>query len=209
MSDRSRDPLWPAWKWALRRGVAHVDRLLVGGVGAFLAATGGRVWLTDNVFLLFVIGIVGAFVAAYGWAFIRAPYEQRNALRTTLGDTEQQIRTAEERRVRLRTARKLKGETFYVWELFEPDSKPIVANRTFRNCTIKGPALIGPIRCRFSRWFIGKAGSADSLLYEMVPGERIGIFGFVHCAFLDCRFEHIGYYADKEFSDEVRKAPML
>ncbi|MDQ6713433.1 MAG: hypothetical protein M3Z28_09650 [Candidatus Dormibacteraeota bacterium] len=185
-----------------------MDRLLVGGVGAFLAATLARVWLTDNVFLLFAIGIIGAFVAAYGWAFIRAPYEQRDALRSTVTAQREQEAISCQREHRLITDRALTNEEFFVWELLDDPSnkKPVVSNKILTDCVIKGPAMVTLIgKGELAGNKLGE-GDLESVLHEMPnPGNKQGIIAFVNCKIIGCHFRAVGFYGPKELLDKIRE----
>jgi len=91
---RESDPQQGVFRWAWKRGYRHVDRLVVGGVGFFLAGYAAGRWVTDNPFGILLLSIVGAFVLAYLWAWLRAPYEQRDALRKNLDELGQQLSDA-------------------------------------------------------------------------------------------------------------------
>jgi hypothetical protein len=110
----------------------------------------------------------------------------------------------------LHESRDLAGETFYVWELFEPDLKPLVKDRTFTDCEINGPAIITPMDSRLEHCDLA-SGNIDEVLYQMSssPGVRQGIFGFVNCTFRRCQFRRVGFYGDEQFLADLRKSRVV
>jgi hypothetical protein len=206
------DPMQGVFRWAWRRGPGHVDRLLVGGVGFSLASYAANRWFTENPLLVLVIGIVGAFVVAYGWALFRAPFEQRDVLRVRVRELDRKMGADAERQKRLRSDREVTGETFHVWELIDPAGRPLVENRIFRDCVLQGPGLV-----KFfgdgNKMEACKLGvvpyGIESVLYEEVLGMRQGLIGFINCEFVRSRFEGIGFYGDKAVLDQFRALPII
>lgn len=204
------DPYSSAWAWALRRGPVHLDRFIVSAAVLGFAGVAAAYGLPDSMPLkalaVVVIAIVAAIAAAYGWALLRAPYEQRNSLRVSVTTLTQQIDREKERLHRLRTAKKLEGESFYVWELLPADAvKPVVIHRVFIDCVFRGPAVIGFLgEIRASDISLGEA-PLDSVLLEMVAeGDKQGIIGLLNCEMRGCRLERVAIFGNKELLDKIR-----
>lgn len=135
-------------------------------------------------------------------------YQHARDLEGRLDTAQKRLQGEAERRTRLRTARELNGETFYVWELFDPDARPVVINRTFIDCVIVGPALITPVNCRINHNILG-APLEERLYLATPPTTRVGIFGFGNCDFVRCDFQRIGFYGGNEFLNDLRKSPAI
>jgi hypothetical protein len=197
-----------------------LDRFIVSAVVFSVAAVAAAYGLPDSIPLkavaIVVIAIAAAVVAAYGWALIRAPYEQRNYLRTEIesvkervGGLEERQDAIDERQRRLRGSRELTGETFYLWELVEPGKRPLISGRVFTDCIITGPALLMPgVRIDMDACYLG-TGPIESLLYEGVDGIHQGIIGAVNCKFVRCRFDQIGFYAEPKVLEKLRHLPEI
>jgi len=182
---------------------------LVGGVilGAFGIVLANLVTAPPGASLpeRIAYGVVGflaalgvAVLAAYGWAFIHAPYEQRNALRVIATQLRADASAQETRRKRLLNDRVLTNETFYIWELLKPGERPLIQHREFIDCTIKGPAIISPqLSVDFDDMTLG-LGSIDSVIYDLVPGQRQGLIALIHCKFKRGSMDGIGFYVDKD-----------
>jgi hypothetical protein len=80
--------------WARGRGSKHLDRFLIGGLVLGVALAAASNWLVAPrdaaasvrfVYSIAAFGIaaLAAIGTAYGWALLRAPYEQRDVLRET------------------------------------------------------------------------------------------------------------------------------
>jgi hypothetical protein len=87
------DPMRGSLRWAWKRGWRHLDRFLIGAVVFGLANIVGSQILKNQPISVLGISVLAALVAAFGWAFFRAPYEQRNALRATTIELRNQIHT--------------------------------------------------------------------------------------------------------------------
>jgi hypothetical protein len=215
-------------RWALTRAKAHLDRFLVGTVVLGIVSL-----FVSNTLVLpanpsagqrLLYGVVGLMLAAavvvvivFGYAFLRAPYEQRAVLRDLLGQAERadaarqdQDRTEEQRRQHLQKDPELDGETFKVWELLSSGERPLIRNRTFRDCTIVGPGLITFLsKLELVESTLG-SGPIESVLYEAAgPGQRQGLIGFVNCKFYRCRFDGIAYYGDSALLEKLRAGTTL
>ena len=101
--------------------------------------------------------------------------------------------TAERARVdRLQHDPVIENETFSVFELLRDDRPPFVTNRTFRNCVVKGPAVIAAMHETVLEACGHDAASADEVTYWHTPGQAVGIVGFAFCHFDRCEFKGIG-----------------
>lgn len=89
------DPTRGSFRWAAIRSRRHLDRFVAGGVvlgiasgflSNLLVAPANASGAEKGVYAVaaFVIAVLVAIVAAYAWAGIRAPYEQRDGLRAML-----------------------------------------------------------------------------------------------------------------------------
>jgi hypothetical protein len=214
------DPVGNTFRWADARWSKRLDRFFVGGLVlgvAFIAAgnllvapanAGGLERLVYSI-AAFLMAVLLALGTAYCWALFRAPYEQRDALGVTAQELQKQARTEADRRRHLREDRELTGETFFIWELLTPGEKPVVHSRTFTDCVIKGPALIAfQVSVDMKETLLG-IPPVESVLYELVPGERQGLIAFVNCKFVRGRLEGIGYYGDKKMLEMLRNIAVV
>jgi hypothetical protein len=131
-------------------------------------------------------------------------------VRRELDAVQKRLRDDEDRRKRLRESREVTNETFHVWELFEPQGKPLVINRAFIGCVINGPAMVTFMgQGNISKCHLGE-GNIESVLHEMVnAGEKQGIIAFVNCDLTRCSFHGIGYFGDQALLDKIRKAVLI
>jgi hypothetical protein len=199
------------FRWAWRRGPAHVDRLLIGGAGFFLAAYAANKWLTANPFLVFVAGVMGAFVAAYAWALIRAPLEQRDAVRTNWQESQTELSAISAERDRLLAQDKdndlsaplLHHRTIRLADLPMND-QGIVSGKRFEHCVIKGPGLMVALTGT-NLTGLKFEGPVDSLVWVVPNALIIGAVGLEYCEFLDCRMERVAVASNAEQATYLKK----
>lgn len=70
-----------------------------------------------------------------------------------------------------------------------------VADCDFIDCTVVGPAVMIPYDVSFEECVFGDGISRDTLLW-VVPNARNGLagaVGLIHCSFIRCRLESIGF----------------
>lgn len=94
------------------------------------------------------------------------------------------------------------GEDLRVADL-AGDSFAIAANH-FKNCRIRGPAVLAMTNCRLSRNQMG--GPPDWIMWE-VPPEREHVVGAVmvnDCTFEGCTFEGVGFAVRPDEAQAVR-----
>jgi hypothetical protein len=191
-----RTEMWDYWQHARR----HYFNLVTGLVLAALAFVSSATGLIVPAWVFWILAI-GFLVAAQ--------FRTYRDVKRDLDHIKDKIDADEGRHKRLQESRVLSGETFNVWELLVPNAKPMVENREFTDCIIRGPALIAPqIGCKFEDSTAG-IGPVESVLYEMTPGPRQGVIALVRCKFLRCRFEGIGWYGDKAMLDTLRAMPVF
>jgi hypothetical protein len=89
--DDGLDPFRGSFRWAWTRGWKHVDRFVVGVVVFGLAGIVGTQIFKDQPYLVLLVAALAAIVVAFGWAVLRASYEQRNALRVATNELRRQI----------------------------------------------------------------------------------------------------------------------
>ena len=181
-------------------------RRAVGWVGVIV----GPLILVAS-YILLIIGIVQFGLPVLAWLGIGATIFLVAGIAVIYGSVKAEraavaINTARETRLKhLQDDRALEDETFYVWELIAPDAKPLVTNRAFTNCVIKGPALVtlmGDVA--ISACTMGE-GNLEEILFEMpAPRTAQGIIAFVHCAFDRCKFRAIGFYGEKNLLARLR-----
>jgi hypothetical protein len=209
-----------AFSWALKRAGQHLDRFLVGGIvlgvavigaGNVLAAPRSATALERFGYSVaaFLVAALLAVSAAYGWALFRAPYEQRNALRTEVKRQEADLSAVANERDQLLAQNQesdlsgsvLHHQTIRLGDL-PMDGQGIVRGKRFEHCVIKGPGLIAVLT---GTNLVGLKfqGSADSLVWVAPQGPVIGAVGLEYCQFLDCRIERVAVAAS------VKQAPYL
>jgi hypothetical protein len=91
-----------------------------------------------------------------------------------------------------------------------PDEGAIVENKTFEDCTIRGPAVIFPMGCSLSHCGLGTAGdSIEALLYELAPDRKwvVGLVGVKNCTFLRCSFRGVGFAGNSELLKGLKSIP--
>ena len=97
-----------------------------------------------------------------------------------------------------------RGETIKICELVSCDS-PTLANETFEDCTILGPALLGFIdedsiigECTFN------ASGPDAVLLEAPDRPITGVIGLYRVQFIRCHFDCIAFIGSEEFLANAR-----
>ena len=96
------DPTRGVWRWAWIRGRQHLDRFLIGGVVLGMTALvianfqtippSASPWERIAYSVGgFILALLIAVAAAFGWALFRAPYEQRDALRVSVSALRDQV----------------------------------------------------------------------------------------------------------------------
>src|SRR2546426_3557128 len=114
MAEAKPSPAHGSLRWAWTRARSHVGRFLVSGVilGVLTAVANTFLVVPPDASLseraaYTVVAFLGAvlvtLIAAFVWAFIRAPYEQRDALRRALATAQGETQALIDRRKRLRT----------------------------------------------------------------------------------------------------------
>jgi hypothetical protein len=216
----SLDPSHGSFRWAWRRGQAHLVGFFVGVVmlGVLAIAIANLITVPSNAtvkeriaygILAFLVSVLLASIVAFSWALIRAPYEQRDMLHRDSRRLQGSIDEQYARRKRLLEDRVLTNETFYVWELLVPGDRPIVRDRVFTDCVVKGPAIVTlMLDTEFTHTQLGSL-PVESLLYESIEGPHQGLIALVNCRFVRGRLERIGYYGDRETLDKLRKVAVI
>ncbi len=152
----------------------------------------------------FVSNITGLIVPA--WVFwilaigflVVAQFRTYRDIKRELDKLAGQVSGIEARRKRLLEDRVITNETFYIWELLKPGEKPIINNREFIDCAIKGPAIVSPqMSVSFEKTMLG-SGPIDSMIYDLVPGQRQGLIAILNSTFTRGSLEQIAYYVDKD-----------
>jgi hypothetical protein len=119
-------------------------------------------------------------------------------------------KSVEKRATRLRGHDDLTDESFYLWELIEPEAKAVVMHRTFTRCTIRGPGVLcfppqAPLKFRNNRvsvesWFIPLDGN----------GWVFGVVGFFGCRFERCTFgPDLGFVGASVILDQIKTSPRV
>ena len=86
------DPMGSSFRWAWKRGWKHLDRFVVGAVVFGLAGILGSQIMKNQPIAVLGFSVLVAVAGAFAWAIFRAPYEQRDVLRTMTVDLYKQIR---------------------------------------------------------------------------------------------------------------------
>lgn len=92
----------------------------------------------------------------------------------------------------------IEDRSFRITDLVHSED-PILVDRTFRNCTIYGPAVLVGIE---DIEMVGNSldGPLDAIFWE-IPPERtaiLGAVGLIRCRFYDCAFRGIGIGGPRE-----------
>jgi hypothetical protein len=189
------------WKWVRR--YSEVVGVVTGPLVSLVSL--GFLLIGVSQFGLPVLawlGIGDAIFLVSGAAMIYAAHKERRAIQATL-------QAQEDRSKRLQLTRQLTGQTFYIWELLVPDDRPIVRDRIFTDCIVKGPAIVTlMLDTTFTHTQLGSI-PVESLLYEAVDGPHQGLIALVNCQFIRGRLERIGYYANKETLETLRKIAVI
>src|SRR6266699_3019810 len=109
MAEAKSSPSRGSLRWAWTRARSHVGRFLVSGVilGVLTAVANTLVVIPQNASsserIAYTVGaflgaVLVTLIAAYVWAFIRAPYEQRDALRTAMATTRAEVQALMDKR---------------------------------------------------------------------------------------------------------------
>src|SRR5438309_10409700 len=85
------DPMGSSFRWAWKRGWKHLDRFVVGAAVFGLAGIFGSQIVKNQPIAVLGFSVFVAVAGAFAWAIFRAPYEQRDVLRTLTVDLHKQI----------------------------------------------------------------------------------------------------------------------
>ena len=174
----------------------HWVGLVAGAIVAVLGFVANGAGLTIPAWAFWALALI--FLAV-------AQFRAFRDVRRELDVIQVRLRAEDERRKRLREAHELTGEEFYLWELLAPNGRPLVENRQFTDCRIKGPGIVTFVSSvELVNNDLGE-GAFESVLYLGVPNApRQGLVGFVNCKFERCRFRQVGYYGDKAMLAKLR-----
>lgn len=120
-----------------------------------------------------------------------------------------------ERVRRLQESPEISGETIFLWELIAPGARPIVSDRTFRNCTINGPGLVTFIgnteMVAVTLAMLETGGDPEQVMFESpsTPHVKQGLVAFVHCKFSRCKFVGLGFYGERSMLDRLKNVPRV
>jgi hypothetical protein len=96
------------------------------------------------------------------------------------------------------------GEVIRISELAGENGE--IRDSNFRNCEIKGPALLAPFDSEIinPKW----EGNLDAIIWEIPPerGRVIGAIGVFNCRFRMCTFRNVGLAVTPEMAAKVRAA---
>lgn len=110
--------------------------------------------------------------------------------------------------LRLRTAYELTGEVVRVADLVEDPTRAVVSSKTFRECTLVGPAVMLWVNtsARHCSW----EGDAEQVFYPRhEASERRGLVAFVNCRFERCQFLNLGAYGGDDLLEVLRTIPKV
>jgi hypothetical protein len=199
-----QDPMRGSFRWTWKRGREHLATFLVGGVilGVLAIIIGNVVTAPLNASLneriayavtAFLAAVGVAALAAFGVAFIRASYEQRNALRIEIQRLKALVVALTAQRDALvdndLNAAVLHHRTIRLIDL-PMDANGIVRGKRFEYCVIRGPGLIGVLRGT-NLSGLEFQGPIGGLVWIAPKGLVVGVVGLEYCEFLGCRMEHI------------------
>ena len=103
------------------------------------------------------------------------------------------------------TQRHFEGVALNLFELFRANMletrQPIIANRTFTDCLIEGPAVLLAVGgVDFDSCNLGVSPDPSSLMLRPVsPNKVVGAIGMKDCSFLRCQFYAVGYTGPESF----------
>ena len=99
----------------------------------------------------------------------------------------------------------LRGRSVYLLDLIPPGAKPIIRDRTFEDCEVRGPAMIALL----GGGSISNStfdGDIDSVFVEVADKRIIlGAIGLQSCVFRRCRFTQIGIIGTREQIEKAKK----
>jgi hypothetical protein len=187
-----------------RAVLRHWINVVAGGVMVVVGFIANAVGFVIPTFVWWALGLVFLTVAQF--LAYRDVRRDLDALRTTDEQTTERSR-------RLREDREITGETFHVWELLgnHPAGKPLIEDRTFTDCVIRGPAVITLLSdCLSDHCTYGQGQSIADCLY-LVEANRtvVGPIGFVSCKLIRCRMEQIGYVGNAALMEILKKIPTI
>lgn len=105
-------------------------------------------------------------------------------------DVARVAREKSERHERLRTSTTIEDEAVHPLDLIDRDATyPVVNGKTFRRCTIEGPAMIKLLHTPVIGCEFNFGQRSDGWFWVEEPGVPVfGVIGFVNCRFEQCRF---------------------
>lgn len=86
-------------------------------------------------------------------------------------------------------------------------NEDVLADLTFENCNIVGPAVLAPLDGTVISNTTWDAPDLDAVLW-VIPSERLnilGAIGLLRCTLVGCRFQRIGIAIPEAQLDDVRE----
>src|SRR5690606_2018840 len=85
----------------------------------------------------------------------------------------------------------------------------IIEGKTFTDCFMEGPAVLLPVSdCRFEGCGLGETmGDPRNLLLQPLGPQKVtGAVPFRNCAFINCRFQRVGFTGAAAFLQEMQRS---
>lgn len=178
------------------RVVGHQWLLLMGG--AVMATAGYVANATSVVVPGWVLWLIALLLVSC------AQYRAYRELRARLF----QYEALEAAAYRVMAAHELTNETVRVADLITNDTHAVIHAKTFRECTLIGPAVMQWRDCtaRYCTW----EGDAEQVFYPRhTAAERRGLVVFLACTFDRCTFLNLGAYGDESLLELLRTIPKV
>ena len=99
----------------------------------------------------------------------------------------------------------LRGRSVYLLDLIPPGAQPIISDRIFEDCEVRGPAMIALLNVNTITDSLFD-GDIDSLFVEVADKRIIvGAIGLQSCVFRRCRFTQIGIIGTREQIEKAKQ----
>jgi hypothetical protein len=91
-----------------------------------------------------------------------------------------------------------------VTDLLRTDDDLWIRDVTFRNCVLRGPAVIYPRRCEIRRVAFDAVDADIRSVWWLFPNQKVfGVIGFDNCQLLDCTTDNLAFLTDEQGLEDV------
>lgn len=199
-----------ALSWSERLGLGAfglIAKTVFGAlVGAAVAVAGALEGLPWSVVVLMFLGAFA--IAIWLWNALLFRSTQKSMQRLIAMQTPRFAGPPKPRASKRELQeRVIQGRSIRLVDLVEDEVFPIIQDKTFVDCDLNGPAVLGPMSnaVRMIGISVGMDASADpsDLFLEIGPDRFLfGVIGLDRCEFNGCRFNRTGFAVSREMKEQ-------